>query len=166
VNIQIYEDEVMHYHVIGQSETPHVLALDLEGTLISNAISQIPRPGLFEFLCGCNELFPRMVAFTTVAENRFRNIAHILVKERLAPQWFADIEYINWEGKTKDLNYISNIQSHNALLVDDCEQYVHPGQERQWLKIEQFDYKNPSKDTELARIFNELRAIVHKKNFI
>jgi len=27
-----------------------VITLDLEGTLISNAMSQIPRPGLFEFL--------------------------------------------------------------------------------------------------------------------
>lgn len=29
---------------------PTILALDLEGTLISNAISQIPRPGLKTFL--------------------------------------------------------------------------------------------------------------------
>jgi hypothetical protein len=29
---------------------PTILALDLEGTLISNAISQIPRPGLHCFL--------------------------------------------------------------------------------------------------------------------
>lgn len=29
---------------------PTVLALDLEGTLISNAMSQIPRPGLHAFL--------------------------------------------------------------------------------------------------------------------
>ena len=27
-----------------------VIALDLEGTLISNAHSQIPRPGLYRFL--------------------------------------------------------------------------------------------------------------------
>ena len=28
---------------------PSILALDLEGTLISNAVSQIPRPGLYNF---------------------------------------------------------------------------------------------------------------------
>jgi hypothetical protein len=30
-----------------------VLALDLEGTLISNAVSQFPRPGLLAFLECC-----------------------------------------------------------------------------------------------------------------
>lgn len=29
------------------------IALDLEGTLISNAVSQFPRPGLFDFLTFC-----------------------------------------------------------------------------------------------------------------
>lgn len=32
--------------------TPTILAMDLEGTLISNVVSQIPRPGLLDFL-GC-----------------------------------------------------------------------------------------------------------------
>jgi hypothetical protein len=47
---------------------PRVLALDLEGTLISNAASQIPRPGLYEFLASCQQLFQRIVIFTTVSE--------------------------------------------------------------------------------------------------
>ena len=38
-----------------------VLALDLEGTLISNAMSQIARPGLREFLEFCGDRFPRLV---------------------------------------------------------------------------------------------------------
>ena len=48
----------------------HVLALDLEGTLISNAMSCIPRPGLFAFLEGCREMFARVVLFTAVLEAR------------------------------------------------------------------------------------------------
>ena len=39
-----------------------VLALDLEGTLVSNAMSQIARPGLRDFLEFCGEAFPRIVA--------------------------------------------------------------------------------------------------------
>lgn len=48
-----------------------IIALDLEGTLISNAISQIRRPHLFTFLVGCREVAHRIVMFTTVSESRF-----------------------------------------------------------------------------------------------
>src|SRR5690606_29950088 len=77
---------------LSMSETmspPKVLALDLEGTLISNAVSQIPRPGLFDFLTRCRDSFSRIVMFTTVSEKRFRDIAGLLVKEGFAPTWFA-----------------------------------------------------------------------------
>lgn len=47
-----------------------VIALDLEGTLIFNAISQIPRPDLYVFLNGCREITERIVMFTS--EPRFR----------------------------------------------------------------------------------------------
>jgi hypothetical protein len=83
------------------------LALDLEGTLISNAMSQIPRPGLFEFLGRCAALFPRLVMFTTVNEDKFRQIARLLVEEGKAPAWFANIEYVNWQGETKNLEFQS-----------------------------------------------------------
>lgn len=123
----------------------YVLALDLEGTLISNAMSQIPRPGLAEFLKSCAELFPRIVMFTTVEEERFRKIARLLVEEGAAPAWFADMEYITWHGKTKDLRFVPGVPPHQVLLVDDFELYVHPGQEAQWLQIEHFDHPyNPS----------------------
>jgi len=56
-----------------------VIALDLEGTLISNAVSQIARPGLFDFLEECRKLFPRIVIFTSVNEERFRSIANLLI---------------------------------------------------------------------------------------
>jgi hypothetical protein len=59
------------------------IALDLEGTLISNAVSQFPRPGLFTFLEYCHQNFVgiasrfenRLVIFTAVNEVRFRSIA-------------------------------------------------------------------------------------------
>jgi NLI interacting factor-like phosphatase len=56
------------------------IALDLEGTLISNAVSQFPRPGLFTFLEYCHENFDRLVMFTAVNEVRFRSIARILFR--------------------------------------------------------------------------------------
>ncbi|ABC30146.1 hypothetical protein HCH_03396 [Hahella chejuensis KCTC 2396] len=72
-----------------------VLALDLEGTLISNAMSQIPRPNLHPFLTNCKQAFQRIVIFTAINEERFRKIAILLSDEGVAPEWFKDIEYIN-----------------------------------------------------------------------
>jgi len=134
----------------------YVLALDLEGTLISNAMSQIPRPGLAEFLTRCAELFPRIVMFTTVKEDRFRKIARLLVDERVAPSWFAEMEYITWHGETKDLNFVPGVHPQHVLLVDDFEKYVHPGQEAQWLQIEYFDYPYGSEDRGLAKMLGIL----------
>jgi hypothetical protein len=70
------------------------IALDLEGTLISNAVSQFPRPGLFTFLEYCYENFvgvasrleTRLVIFTAVNEVRFRSISrtlYVLINLRL-----------------------------------------------------------------------------------
>lgn len=70
---------------------PTVLALDLAGTLISNAVSQIPRPGLHEFLTQCAARFPRIVMFITVSEDLFRAIARLLVLENEAPAWLAEL---------------------------------------------------------------------------
>ena len=75
---------------------PTVLALDLEGTLISNAISQIPRPGLHRFLLDVQSQFNQLVMFTTVPEDRFRAIAELLGREGSAPIWFASLNYVQW----------------------------------------------------------------------
>lgn len=136
---------------------PTVLAIDLEGTLISNAVSQIPRPGLLEFLEHCRELFPRVVMFTTVDETRFRVIADLLVQEGVAPAWFARLEYVSWAGATKDLALIPGAAVEDCLLVDDFEAYVHRGQHAQWIRIGTFSHPYEATDTELASAFQELR---------
>lgn len=134
-----------------------VIALDLEGTLISNAMSQIPRPGLFGFLEECKSICDRVVLFTTVNETISRKIVTLLVEEGLAPVWFADIEYINWQGKTKDLGFIPDTNSRECVLVDDFDIYVHPGQEEQWIEIAQFDVPYRKDDSELNRVASLLR---------
>lgn len=133
-----------------------VLALDLEGTLISNAVSQLARPGLHEFLTRCKELVPRVVVFTTVPDHRFREIAMLLVNEGQAPAWFAELEYVSWSGRTKDLAFIHGAEVHEVLLVDDFEAYVHPGQEQQWLRVQHFDYPYSDADTGLAEVLKVL----------
>lgn len=138
---------------------PHlsVLALDLEGTLISNAVSQIPRPGLFNFLERCRELFPRIVMFTTVDEARFRAIAGVLAHEHAAPAWFAQLEYVSWTGATKDLALIRDAAVEDCLLVDDFEAYVHPGEHAQWICIDSFSHPYEASDSELMTTLEKLR---------
>lgn len=65
--------------------------------------------------------------YTTVSEARFRPTAELLVNEGLAPRWFAQIEYVQWPGTTKDLARIRGATAQQCLLVDDFEGYVLPG---------------------------------------
>lgn len=137
--------------------SPATLALDLEGTLISNAVSQIPRPGLLHFLEHCRRMFPRIVMFTTVNETRFRTIANVLIRERAAPAWFAQLEYMSWTSATKDLSLICNAAVEDCLLVDDFEAYVHPGQHAQWICVDSFSHPYDASDTELTLVLEKLR---------
>lgn len=114
-----------------------ISALDLEGTLISNAISQIPRPGLYGFLEEIHVLFDQLMMFTTVPEDRFRSIAALLAREGSVPDWFAGLPYINGSGKTKDLRFASP-NLGEALLLDDHGPYVHLGQEHLWVQVPLF----------------------------
>lgn len=135
----------------------NVIALDLEGTLISNAMSQIPRPWLGEFLTACKSICPRIVIFTTVKEPLFRNIARSLAEEKVVPEWFSEIEYVNWDGSTKNLNFISSSTPEETVLVDDFHIYIHPGQESSWVEIKQFEYPYQEPKPELQRIFEVLK---------
>lgn len=129
--------------------------------MISNAISQIPRPGLSSFLVKCRALFPRIVMFTTVSEARFRAIAHLLVSEGAAPDWFAELEVVDWTGKTKDLALITGAAVEDSLLVDDFEGYIHGGQREQWVKVACFDHPYVTSDRELENTLQELRRRIN-----
>ncbi|MBC8774885.1 NIF family HAD-type phosphatase [Stenotrophomonas maltophilia] len=116
---------------------PTILALDLEGTLISNAVSQIPRPGLHRFLEDVRSQFEELVLFTTVPETLTRRIAGLLAREGSVPPWFVGLRYIHWSGRTKDLSFVSP-RVGEALLLDDHGPYVHDGQESLWVEIPLF----------------------------
>src|SRR5262249_59590324 len=117
-------------------------------------------PGLFDFLEDCRKLFPRIVIFTSVNEERFRSIANLLTTEGYAPNWFANIEYITWNGETKNLIFVDGASPEEILLVDDYEKYVHPGQENQWIKVPYFDYPYSDDDLGLGEVFRLLRIRV------
>lgn len=133
-----------------------VIALDLEGTLISNAMSQIARPGLYDFLEECRNLCSRIVIFTTVKEDLFYQIATTLVSEGLAPGWFKEIEYVHWSGETKNLSFINNVDHTQVVLVDDFEGYVCAEQKSQWIEIKHFCYPYSDADEELKSVLRKL----------
>ena len=138
---------------------PSVLALDLEGTLISNAVSQIPRPGLFSFLEEASRLFPRIVIFTAVREATFRSVAQGLVDSGDAPAWFADLEYVNWHGTAKDLRFIKDACIEDIVLVDDFEGYVMAEQKQHWIAIKSYENPYGTDDRELLLTLEELRVL-------
>lgn len=133
-----------------------VLALDLEATLISDAVSPFIRPGLYQFLEAVHALFERIVLFTTVPESKVRELALAFMQEQSVPPWFVAVEYVRWTGFTKDLNFIPRVTAEEALLVDDTAQLVHLGQERQWVRIRAFEPPFDVHDDELQRVLEEL----------
>ena len=139
--------------------TAKTLALDLEGTLISNAMSQFPRNGLYDFLETCWLMFgaDNIVMFTTVDEKLFREIAHRLYREKHVPEWFTTVPYINWTGVIKDLCFVNNIEPERVILVDDYEGYIHPRQRGQWIAIKQFEHPYEI-DDELNHVVDDIKS--------
>lgn len=116
---------------------PSILALDLEGTLISNAVSQIPRPGLRDFLDYAGSTFDEVVLFTTVPRHMSLRIALLLAEEGHVPGWFTEVRYVEWTGSTKDLRFVSPLLGQ-ALLLDDHRPYIHRGQHKFWVEAPLF----------------------------
>jgi hypothetical protein len=132
-----------------------IIALDLEGVLISTAVSQFPRPGLYRFLEGCHRL-GRVVLYTTVPPERVRPIAERLVVEGQAPDWFRQVEIVDWPRRGgKDLNAIPGAAGATVVLVDDMIENALPGQEAQC--IEAAGYTGVEhEDDALAQVLEEL----------
>ncbi|MAX50604.1 MULTISPECIES: NIF family HAD-type phosphatase [Methylophaga] len=142
------------------------LALDLEGVLITNAISQFPRPGLKSFLEQCEALFDRsnMCIFTAVNEMRFRTIAERLVADGYAPVWFATIRYIDWVGEHKDLRFVRE-DIDKVIIVDDYPPYIKQTQKHRLIEIKQ--YMEPYTHAMPDMQDNELDVVLHRlKEFL
>lgn len=143
------------------------LALDLEGVLITNAISQFPRPGLMNFLNECEKLFGRanICIFNTVDERRFRDIANRLVIDKYAPGWFSEINYVDWVGEHKDLRFVDE-DIGRVILVDDYPPYIKSSQKHRLIQINQYlepyTHEAPDMfDTEFERVIKLIRQKIN-----
>lgn len=136
-----------------------ILALDIEGTLFSNAVSQIPRPGLYRFLEFSRSQFPRMVLFTAVRRELVERILTLAAEAGEVPAWVpGELEYIEWSGPVKDLSFIPGANPQETLLVDDQESYVHPEQRDNWIPIPEFAPPYPDDDRALFEVEKEIIA--------
>ncbi|MFH1468153.1 MAG: NIF family HAD-type phosphatase [Pseudomonadota bacterium] len=133
-----------------------VLALDLEGTLVSNAVSCLPRPGLHAFLAWCFASFERVVLFTYVNPARARWVIQELAAHgEIPPETPARLEVFAWpyqELEFKDLGMIPGAAVEDCYLVDDNEGFVLPEQKHRWIEIAEWERPYPGADRELERV--------------
>lgn len=127
-----------------------VLALDLERTLIDNALSGLPRPGLRDFLAFCHSRFDRVVVFSTVEETDAREVLEGLAGNGYVPsELLRRLEYVGWYGEHKDVAFIADAMPEEVLLVDDDAGWVRPDQRDQWVGVAAWD---GGPDSELTRV--------------
>lgn len=133
-----------------------VLALDLEGTLIDDARSGQPRPGLREFLDFCDERFGRVAVFTTVEEADACEVLADLDRAGYLPAGLLDrLEFVAWTGEYKDLGFVAGAAPSEVVLIDDDDGWVRPDQRGQWVPVAPWD---GGPDVELARV----RAVLER----
>ena len=135
------------------------IALDLEGTLISNAVSQFPRPGLRVFLDSCEERFNRVCVYTAVRDVVCVPIIKTMVDEQNAPSWLLETELVQWDRTVKDLSNISNSEIKDCLILDDNPDYIVESQVSKWIQIEKFSSPYPDSDRELERV----QSVIEKR---
>lgn len=138
-----------------QKQKP-LLCMDLEGTLISNAVSQIPRPGLYAFLEGVEEVCELML-YTSVSSERVHAIQNLLVEEGLAPAWFLDLSVCHPSGTIKDKARCGRL---DALLLDDQAAVIAPGDESWWVPVAEFSPPYSDDDHELYKVLDVIRSRV------
>jgi hypothetical protein len=147
-----------------------LLALDLEGTLVSNAVSCFPRPGLYEFMAWCLATFERVVLFTCVDARHARAVIVALAERcEIPPETPARLEVLDWPAGDvdfKDLRLIPGAVVDDSFLVDDNEGFIAEDQKARWIEIAEWERPYPQDDRELARVRRVLERRLAKAGFL
>ncbi|MGL6075903.1 MAG: NIF family HAD-type phosphatase [Fimbriiglobus sp.] len=133
-----------------------VLALDLERTLLDDARSGQPRPGLRAFLNFCHEHFARVAIFTTVETTEAQAVLADLDDRGFLPKDLtAKLEFIEWCGEYKDLAFVPDAKPDDIRLVDDDSGWIRPDQRDQWIPIAPWDGGSDHELASVQRLLNE-----------
>ena len=145
-----------------------ILALDLEGTLVTDRLTKVPRPGLYDFLEYCNSKFERIVMMTSVPEEYFLQTIDHLLEIEAVPKWFNNVPYINYPdceesefGEFKDLRCIPNSKVDEIVIIDDMEWFIRNEQKQQWISI--IPFKGNQDDNELIKIMKYFDYLFNNK---
>jgi len=136
-----------------------VIALDIEGTLISNAYHCEARPGLYGFARFCLERFERIAIFTAVPEDTALEVLERLVDGgHLPPEFLHRWKYIDWIGVKKDLIFIENAEPGEILIVDDDEHRIVNSQKDRWIPVT--PYYGGDEDAEPGRVMERIEKMI------
>ncbi|WP_344809361.1 NIF family HAD-type phosphatase [Allohahella marinimesophila] len=140
----------------------NLICLDLEGTLISNAVSQIPRPGLHKFLDQLS-MIGEIVLFTSVSPQRTQVIKELLVKEGCAPGWFLNVPSVHPKATTKFKRNVPNFLNYQrVLLVDDQAAVIAETETDWWVAASEYLPPYPPDDRELEAVLHRIRERVRR----
>ena len=135
-----------------------VLALDVEGTLVSNGVSQFARPGLAPFLAACRELADSLILFTSCNPVIIDKIQRLLVAEGTAPPWFVNLRILYSPDGVKDLERLGHSLERVAILDD---QPTTPTEQRhRWVCVPQFQPPFSDCDDGLSVALKSLRELL------
>ncbi|WP_152208281.1 NIF family HAD-type phosphatase [Marinobacter changyiensis] len=135
-----------------------LICLDIEGTLISNAVSQIPRPHLYHFLTEVNKLAD-LVLYTSVSPTRTRKIQNLFVDEGVVPDWFGKLDALHPIGTTKPKAVAASYAptASRIFLVDDQEACIEEIEQDWWVAVHEYLPPYNTDDKELLRVLGELQ---------
>lgn len=137
------------------------IALDLEGTLISNGMSQFPRPGLRSFLDGLGSLEVEVVIYSTLSWSVIDKVLANLSSDGVVPDWFSHCRRVTWRGICKSIHDVA-IPGDNSvvMLVDDYEGYVCPGEEDYWIEVPTFSSPYVESSKVLQGVLEKIEAVL------
>lgn len=145
-----------------------MIALDLEATLIDNAVDVTPRPGLYDFLEKMTFHFSFVVIYTALREEVARGIFEQLAKDNHLPPGFPeprDLPIVRWPSNSsyKDLKYVRDLFDdpppiEEIWILDDDKEWVHSDQLSQLIPIKAFDPKIQAEDDGFQEVLDHVVA--------
>lgn len=137
-----------------------LVCLDLEGTIISNAVSQIPRPGLYDFLHQVSAIAD-LILYTSVSPERTEAIKQLIVSEGSAPESFLGVASIHPVATVKPRQLVPDISRYrDVVLVDDQRAVIADDELDWWIPVAEYQPPYPDDDHELEHVLSRIRERV------